>query len=120
MDTCPICGREVPDGTEECPECGAPLAPNRTEPTVDTVAPVGKQALSGSPAKLFLGIGMAISLVNVMVSIVGGVMLAVSRGSVLWAVAGFLGAAFWTGQCCVFKKVHELYGFHPAAPEART
>ncbi len=37
MDTCPICGREVPDGTRECPDCGAPLEPGRTEPTEDAL-----------------------------------------------------------------------------------
>jgi len=32
MDCCPICGTRTADNPEQCPECGAPLAPNRLEP----------------------------------------------------------------------------------------
>lgn len=39
MDTCPICGENVPDGTAQCPKCEAPL--EGSEPTQDNAPPEG-------------------------------------------------------------------------------
>ena len=59
MNTCPKCGKEIPEGTTTCPACGAELTerPVRRVPNIPRREPdslperPGKEASSGDPLK---------------------------------------------------------------------
>ncbi len=62
MNTCPKCGKEIPEGATACPECGAELAerPVRRVPNIPRREPdslperPGKEPSSGIPGKVIL------------------------------------------------------------------
>ena len=62
MNTCPKCGKEIPEGTTTCPECGAELTerPMRRVPNIPRREPdslperPGKEASSDNPLKTIM------------------------------------------------------------------
>ena len=75
MNTCPKCGKEVPEGTTACPECGAELTerPVRRVPNIPRREPdslperPGKEQPSGIPGKVILIAAVVIAIVCIAV-----------------------------------------------------
>ena len=116
MDCCPICGTRTADNPEQCPECGAPLAPNRLEPEEAVFDPVRWRptpTAAGGFGRLCLAVGMFVSLLHCVGAVVVGLALALHYHALLGVLVGLLGFCVSVAQFVVFRKVHELYDFTP-------
>lgn len=75
MNTCPKCGKEIPEGAQTCPECGAELAerPVRRVPNIPRREPdslperPGKVESKGIPMKTILIVALVIVIVCIAV-----------------------------------------------------
>lgn len=75
MNTCPKCGKEVPEGTQTCPACGAELAerPVRRVPNIPRREPdslperPGQGSSSGNNMKTILFLIAAAAVIAIVV-----------------------------------------------------
>ena len=125
MDTCPICGESVPDGTEQCPKCDTPLSSDESaldktswaghnfSSIVESLNAAGKrppvpQCHIGGFEKFCINVAMVMSVLGYGIYVVMGVMFFRMSGF-LWGLASLLGLFVTIAQLIVYRTVLSFY-----------
>ena len=109
MDTCPICGENVPDGTAQCPKCEAPLEDG--EPKQNVAA---YDVRIGGFERFCLKAGIVMSIVGYFVFMVTGMHW---LHPVLWTLAIFVGFFLMVANVLVYRAALSFYAKQAAAEE---
>ena len=109
MDTCPICGESVPDGTAQCPTCDAPLEDG--EPKQNVAAYDDR---IGGFERFCLKAGIVMSIVGYFVFMVTGMHW---LHPILWTLAIFVGFFLMVANVLVYRAALSFYAKQAAAEE---